>query len=93
MTASGLRGKLAAIGDKAGFGEAAYARRWEKNAARRERHSSAAAPPRVPLTAGQHILHLLLTVFTGGLWAPVWIIRAMQGNKAAPVMGPPGHPG
>lgn len=37
-------------------------------------------PQKVKLTAGQHILHLLLTVFTGGLWAPVWIIRAIQGN-------------
>jgi hypothetical protein len=35
---------------------------------------------RVPLRTNQHILHLLLTVFTGGLWAPVWIIRALQGN-------------
>ncbi len=39
-------------------------------------------PKRVPLTAGQHILHLLLTVFTFGLWAPVWFIRAMSGNRA-----------
>ena len=42
-----------------------------------------------PLTAGQHILHLLLTVFTGGLWAPVWIIRASRGNR---VPGDPGAP-
>ena len=35
---------------------------------------------RRPLTTGQHILHLLLTVFTAGLWLPVWIIRAFQGN-------------
>jgi hypothetical protein len=35
---------------------------------------------REPLTASQHILHLLLTIFTAGLWAPVWIIRALQGN-------------
>jgi hypothetical protein len=40
------------------------------------------AHPRVPLTAGQHILHLLLTVFTFGLWAPVWFIRAARGNPA-----------
>jgi hypothetical protein len=37
---------------------------------------------RAPLTASQHILHLLLTVFTCGLWLPVWIIRASQGNRA-----------
>jgi hypothetical protein len=39
------------------------------------------APVRVPLTAGQHILHLLLTIVTCGLWAPVWIVRGIQGNK------------
>ena len=35
---------------------------------------------RRPLSAGQHILHLLLTVLTAGLWLPVWIFRAFQGN-------------
>lgn len=35
---------------------------------------------RAPLTANQHILHLLLTVFTGGLWLPAWIILAARGN-------------
>ena len=38
-------------------------------------------PVRVPLTASQHILHLLLTIFTAGLWLPVWIIRAIRGNR------------
>ena len=42
------------------------------------------AAGREPLTAGQHILHLLLTVFTAGLWLPVWIIRASRGNRALP---------
>jgi hypothetical protein len=37
-------------------------------------------PQRTPLTANQHILHLLLTVFTCGLWAPVWFVRALRGN-------------
>jgi hypothetical protein len=37
---------------------------------------------RTPLTTGQHILHLLLTVFTCGLWAPVWFWRAAQGNRS-----------
>lgn len=42
----------------------------------------AASPDaRYPLTSGQHMLHLLLTVFTGGLWAPVWLVRAVQGNR------------
>jgi hypothetical protein len=44
----------------------------------------AARDTRTPLTASQHILHLLLTVFTAGLWLPVWIIRASQGNRAQP---------
>ena len=34
-----------------------------------------------PLTTNQHILHLLLTVFTAGLWAPAWIILAIRGNR------------
>ena len=38
-------------------------------------------PVRVPLTASQHILHLLLTVLTAGLWLPVWIFRAIRGNR------------
>ena len=36
---------------------------------------------RVPLTSGQHILHLILTLFTFGLWGIVWLIRGLQGNK------------
>lgn len=36
---------------------------------------------RAPLTTSQHILHLLLTVFTAGLWAPVWLYLAIQGNR------------
>jgi hypothetical protein len=34
-----------------------------------------------PLTTQQHILHLLLTICTMGLWAPVWIIMAARGNR------------
>jgi hypothetical protein len=52
--------------------------RYRAHADRRLDHME--AHPRVPLTASQHILHLLLTVFTCGLWAPVWIIRAHRGN-------------
>lgn len=48
--------------------------------ARYAQPGAAHAPARVPLTTGQHILHLLLTVFTAGLWAPVWIWLAMRGN-------------
>ena len=36
-----------------------------------------------PLTTQQHILHLLLTVFTAGLWLPVWIWLAVRGNRTA----------
>jgi len=39
---------------------------------------------RTNLTTNQHILHLILTIFTCGLWIPVWIIRAIQGNKIYP---------
>ena len=46
------------------------------------------APVRVPLTAGQHILHLMLTVLTGGLWLPVWIARAVRGNHHYMPPGP-----
>lgn len=47
-----------------------------------------------PLTTTQHILHLLLTIFTGGLWAPVWIICAVRGNRRATWKTelPPAHP-
>ena len=38
-------------------------------------------PDRVPLTTNQHILHLILTIVTGGLWGVVWAIRAGQGNR------------
>jgi len=48
----------------------------EARVARAER----SAERRSNLTAGQHILHLLLTVLTGGLWGPVWFIRAWRGN-------------
>lgn len=43
-----------------------------------------ATPQRVPLTAGQHILHLLLSIVTGGLWLPVWFVRAWRGNPPQP---------
>lgn len=53
---------------------------------------------REPLSASQHILHLLLTVVTFGLWAIVWIVRAVQGNRVpgdpsapVPTWPPPGY--
>lgn len=39
-----------------------------------------------------HVLHLLLTIFTFGLWTPVWIIMACVGRRedvVVPVV-PPG---
>ena len=33
-----------------------------------------------------HILHLLLSVFTGGLWIPVWILVAMTGGEKRKVV-------
>lgn len=30
----------------------------------------------VPMSASSHILHLLLTMFSGGLWAIIWIAQA-----------------
>jgi hypothetical protein len=42
--------------------------------------AAAPAERRVPLTASQHILHLLLSIVTGGIWLPVWFIRAWRGN-------------
>jgi len=47
-----------------------------------EERAAGPRPRRVPLTAGQHILHLLLTILTGGLWGIVWFIRAWHGNPA-----------
>jgi hypothetical protein len=53
---------------------------------------------REPLSPAQHILHLLLTVFTCGLWGIVWIIRASRGNRVPgdatapiPAWPPPGR--
>jgi hypothetical protein len=46
-----------------------------------DRRPRVKATRRVPLTTNQHILHLLVTVFTCGLWAPIWIIRALDGNR------------
>lgn len=52
---------------------------------------------RAPLTASQHILWLLITVFTAGLGAIGWIIAAIHGRHVpgdptapVPVWPPPG---
>lgn len=52
-----------------------------------------AAYMRQPLTTGQHVLHLILTVLTGGLWGIVWAVRAHQGNTVPrPGVTPPARP-
>jgi hypothetical protein len=79
MTQNSWRGKLAAAYTRAGFGEAAYQQRLARMGVQQGGRWVQAGT--TPLSASQHILHLLLTVFTAGLWAPVWIVRAVQGNK------------
>jgi hypothetical protein len=59
---------------------------WAAHYAARAAEDEAAAQDawaqrRTPLTTNQHILHLLITVFTCGLWAPVWIYLAARGNR------------
>jgi len=36
--------------------------------------------------SANHILHLLLTIFTGGLWLIVWIIAAMASGEKRQVI-------
>jgi hypothetical protein len=53
-----------------------------------------------PLTTNQHILHLLLTIVTAGVWAPFWFFLAWQSthvrteaNPAEPMPAwPPARP-
>lgn len=61
--------------------------RYREWADRKLDHLEHAPPPaqkpdREPLTTQQHILHLLLTIVTCGLWAPIWLIRAWHGNPS-----------
>ena len=55
--------------------------KWAERYVQRAEARAAEPDARYPLTPGQHVLHLLLTVLTCGLWLPVWIIRAMAGNR------------
>lgn len=42
---------------------------------RMQRHCMTCGQPRLFEKPGpNHILHLLLTVFSGGLWIPMWVI-------------------
>jgi hypothetical protein len=86
----GGRGKIASAYTKAGFGEAAYQQRLARMGL--QLGGRWVVVGQESLTTNQHILHLLLTVFTAGLWAPVWFIRAMQGNKRRAWEPPPPSP-
>ncbi len=37
-------------------------------------------------TRPNHLLQLFLTVFTGGLWLPVWIVCTIQGDVERKVL-------
>lgn len=54
--------------------------------ARSWRLQSSSASMAVMVSGGgqgvNHILHLLLTVFTFGLWAPIWLLVAICGAPA-----------
>jgi hypothetical protein len=70
-------------------GQPRYKRRYQTTADVEARYGVQPGPrPPVeyirvgPLTTNQHILHLLVTVFTFGLWAPVWIWLAVRGQQA-----------
>jgi hypothetical protein len=66
------------------MGEIDWPAHYAARAAEDEEAAQAAwdrEPYRTPLRTNQHILHLLLTVFTGGLWLPVWIILGIRGNR------------
>jgi len=45
------------------------------------RRTGYSATSRPGLTTNQHIFHLLLTVFTGGLWLIGWIIAAHRSTR------------
>ena len=48
-----------------------------------QRHTGISPATRPGLTTSQHILHLLISVFTGGLWIPVWFILAHRSVRTA----------
>lgn len=76
--------------------EAAAAAYW----AAVQRRTGVSPATRPGLTTSQHILHLLISVFTGGLWIPVWIWlanrteqRVSAGDPSAPMpVWPPPDP-
>jgi hypothetical protein len=63
-----------------------WLRYWD-GSAWTEHHAPVAPPvmyapvaPYVP-PGTNHVVHLLLTVFTLGLWAPVWLLIAVQNDR------------
>jgi hypothetical protein len=39
-----------------------------------------------PRPPGQHVLHLILSVLTAGIWIPVWIIVALASGEKRKVI-------
>jgi len=61
--------------------EAATAAYWA--AVHRRTGYTAETRTRQGMTTSQHILHLLISVFTFGLWLPVWFILAHRSTRTA----------
>jgi len=81
--------------------EAAAAAYWA--AVHRRTGYTATTSTHQGMTTSQHILHLLISVFTFGLWLPVWFVLAHRSTRTAtemaadpsapmPVWPPPGDP-
>ena len=64
--------------------EAATAAYW----AAYHRRTGDTAATRPGLTTTQHILHLLISVFTFGLWIPVWIYLANHQERTTTTADP-----
>ena len=61
--------------------EAAAAAYWA--AVHRRTGYTAATRTHPGLTTNQHILHLLISVFTFGLWLPVWFVLAHRSVRTS----------
>lgn len=46
----------------------------------------------IEISKTNHILHLLLSIFTGGIWIPMWILIAITGSFANAVRALIGAP-
>lgn len=36
---------------------------------------------RVPISTGETLVHLIMTLCTFGLWIPIWMVRAARGRR------------